>query len=450
MWGNEHGASWLRWSSGGDRDGGRRAADEERAHRDVGDSLAPAGQEYSGRQEPLSYQPATDPDGERLPTEPAQQRRRAQHELRVAKPWPQAPEREGQNREDRRRTNTGDQRPHKLPKVMLAGGNSQRQQAGDSNRSRVGEPVWQTVNGSVDERERDRPAGPPRHRQRLDDQQTPERKRNPDERNGSNRRRLDQERRSTDPRPAGSAAAGRAERPRRPDHAQRFAAVVTGSAPWSTGRHCVNRHGTAEERADQQPARQLLEIHGRDHTSRPVIGVATALLAIAMAATGCGESNDQGPRGADPTNPATSSTATEPPEAAEILAAFEGYRRALRAANESGTDAPTEELRKYLTDPLLSEVVAQLHRNRLRGVYYAGSSVAVDPRVTEVRSEAKPKTAALVTCVDNSDYRLVYRSNNSPVPVPSGNRRTMASYTASYVDGQGWRISDSTSLDQPC
>ncbi|WP_203927911.1 hypothetical protein [Virgisporangium ochraceum] len=94
--------------------------------------------------------------------------------------------------------------------------------------------------------------------------------------------------------------------------------------------------------------------------------------------------------------------------------------------------------------------MAQLHRNRLRGVYYAGNSVALDPRVTEVRPDAQPPTAALVTCVDNSDYRLVYRSNNSPVATPSGNRRVVASYTATYVDGQGWRISDSTSLDQPC
>jgi hypothetical protein len=450
MWGNGHGADWLRWSSGGDRDGGRSAANEKRSHRDVSNPPTPPGENYSGRQEPLNHQPRTDPDSERLPTEPAQQRRRTQHEFRVAKPWPQAPEREGQNGEDRRRTDTGDQSPHELPMLMLVGGNSYREQSDGSNGRRVGKPFGQAVDGNVDERQRDRPAGPPRHRHRLDDRQTPERNKNADQCNGNNCRRLDQERRSTDPHPTGSAATGRAERWGRSKNTQRFAAVVAGPAPRSTGRHCVDGHGTAEERRDQQQTRQLLEIHGRDHTSRPVIGVAAALLAIALATTGCGEGKDQGPRGADPTGPATSATATEPPEAAEILAAFDGYRRALRAANESGTESPTEELRKYLTDPLLSEAVAQLHRNRLRGVYYAGSSVAVDPRVTEVRPDAKPKTAALVTCVDNSDYRLIYRSNNSPVPVPSGNRRMMASYAASYVDGQGWRISDSTSLDQPC
>jgi hypothetical protein len=144
------------------------------------------------------------------------------------------------------------------------------------------------------------------------------------------------------------------------------------------------------------------------------------------------------------------SATIDPPVTAEILAVFEGYRRALRAANESGTDSPGEELRKYLTDPILTEVAAQLHRNLLRGVYYAGSSTALDPRVTEVRPDAQPPTAELVTCVDNTDYRLVHRSNNSPVATPSGNRRMLASYTATYVDGHGWRISDSTTLDQPC
>jgi hypothetical protein len=181
-----------------------------------------------------------------------------------------------------------------------------------------------------------------------------------------------------------------------------------------------------------------------------VVAGVTALMVVTMAAAGCGHGRSQDPQGIETHTGVASSASTEAPAAAEILTTFESYRQALRAANESGTDSPTEELRKYLSDPLLTEAVAQLHRNRLRGVYYAGASVAVDPRVTEVRSDTQPPIAALVTCVDNSDYRLVYRSNNSPVPVPSGNRRMMASYTATYVEGQGWRISDSTSLDQPC
>jgi hypothetical protein len=181
-----------------------------------------------------------------------------------------------------------------------------------------------------------------------------------------------------------------------------------------------------------------------------VVRLVAALAAIVLAAAGCGQDGDRKPSSADPTDAATPSVATDPPDAGEILAVFDGYRRALRAANESGTDSPTEELRKYLADPLLTEAVAQLHRNRLRGVYYAGNSVAIEPRVTEVRAEANPPSASLVTCIDNTDYRLVYRSNNSPVAELSGNRRLMASYTATNVAGHGWRISDSASLDQPC
>jgi hypothetical protein len=171
---------------------------------------------------------------------------------------------------------------------------------------------------------------------------------------------------------------------------------------------------------------------------------------LALVLTGCGKNSAPEPATTESASRTSESSTMDPQDVEEILAVFDGYRTALRTANESGTDSPTEELRKYLADPLLTEAVAQLHRNRLRGVYYAGASVASDSKVTDLQADGQPPTATILTCVDNSSYRLVYRSNGSPVPVPSGNRRSRASYTATYIGGQGWRISDSTSLDQPC
>ncbi|WP_203993977.1 hypothetical protein [Virgisporangium aurantiacum] len=168
-------------------------------------------------------------------------------------------------------------------------------------------------------------------------------------------------------------------------------------------------------------------------------------LLVLIAAVGCGRDVDSEKQPSGMTASAEASTT-----AREILAALYGYKEALRIANESGTETPSKDLSAYLVDPLLSEIAAMIHSNRQKGVYYAGTSVPVDPKVTDLRADAEPPTAVVRACTDNTNYRLVYRRNNSPVPAPSYELRILASYEAVYVAGQGWRICKATNSGEPC
>ncbi len=180
--------------------------------------------------------------------------------------------------------------------------------------------------------------------------------------------------------------------------------------------------------------------------TKPMLGAAVA---AAVALSGC-HGSKPGPAVTTPATPRPSPSATpsvDPTRAAattDILAAFNGYRTAESQANTSGTATPTQELQKYLGDPLLTQVVAGLQQNRTKGVYYTGN-VTTDPKVTDVRLGDQPPSGTIRSCEDYANYRLVYRSNNSPVPVPPANRRFMVTYTATLVTGQGWRITNASS-----
>jgi hypothetical protein len=99
------------------------------------------------------------------------------------------------------------------------------------------------------------------------------------------------------------------------------------------------------------------------------------------------------------------------------LAAYRGYLDTSQALDATG-DWESPELARYVGEPLLSTVRFYARRHAEHGAMYQGT-IGSHPMVREVRLDTRPPTVTLEDCLDYSTYTLVYRSNRSPVPIPS-------------------------------
>jgi|GEM_PF-5131253 len=184
-----------------------------------------------------------------------------------------------------------------------------------------------------------------------------------------------------------------------------------------------------------------------------ILTLGTALT-LAFTVTAC-RGKDLAPA-SDPTGPARSASPTptvDPGVAAATqaaIAAYNGYFSAYAAsAATANPDDPS--LVRFIGGPLLS-----LSQHNLRNLKDHGAVELGNPKTTvtgsTVNLSASPPVVTIEACVDYSDYRLVYASNQSPVPnsalkVP---RYTTTATINLFADGRWLVAGDTPHRDTPC
>lgn len=151
--------------------------------------------------------------------------------------------------------------------------------------------------------------------------------------------------------------------------------------------------------------------------------------------------------------PLTAPAATDDPAAAQAadaaLAAYAGYLAVAEDA-EHEADPHHPDLKKYLADPLLTQVRLGIREAKERGAMRTGSLIS-DPTVTEVNLDSVPVTVVIQDCLDAKNYRMVYADDTDKVVPGTKVGRYLATATATRYDDGRWLISSGVAHpDQPC
>ena len=132
------------------------------------------------------------------------------------------------------------------------------------------------------------------------------------------------------------------------------------------------------------------------------------------------------------------------------VAAYNGYFTAYAAAAATANpDDPN--LATYIGGPLLS-----LSRHNLRTLKDHGAVELGNVKTTVTSSTANltasPPAVTVQACVDYTDYRLVYQSNQSPVPNSALKikRYTTTATVNLFADGRWLVAADAPHRDTPC
>lgn len=189
-------------------------------------------------------------------------------------------------------------------------------------------------------------------------------------------------------------------------------------------------------------------------SSRPGVAAALALALLG----GCGAERPAGDRPAAPPSSAIASApavtsapaTTRSPEeraAADALAAYRAFWAAHTATARAGRfDSPR--MRRYGTDPLLSQMRTALARLAARGILQTGD-VVVHPRVVKVDLAASPPTVTIEDCFDERGLGGVSRKTRKPVEIEPA-RPYESTATVIRVGGR-WKVSRSKPhTDRPC
>jgi hypothetical protein len=182
-----------------------------------------------------------------------------------------------------------------------------------------------------------------------------------------------------------------------------------------------------------------------------------AVVAVAVAAAllvaGCSGSNKppvSTPSSVAPVSPTPSVDASVAAATEAAVAAYSGYFHAYAAAAaKANPDDPN--LATYIGGGLLL-----LSQHNLRNLKDHGAVELGDVKTavtgSSVNLGASPPTVTVQACVDYTDYRLVYRSNQSPVPNSALKlkRYTTTATVNLFADGR-WRVAaDTPHRDTPC
>jgi hypothetical protein len=180
-------------------------------------------------------------------------------------------------------------------------------------------------------------------------------------------------------------------------------------------------------------------------------GALAAAAVLTAATVACGGGGDDLPPPASPEAPETRPTASDPLHQ-EILDVYYASVGAMVAAQQAGNpDDPA--LTRYFLETAQAHLNVQstIQRNQGRGMYYTGTIGIVSAEVAGMDPDATPPIATIESCLDYSDYLLVHREDDSPVPDAETTGRV--SVTAEAVNGTDdrWYIATSTAhWDEPC
>lgn len=193
------------------------------------------------------------------------------------------------------------------------------------------------------------------------------------------------------------------------------------------------------------------EIRTRRRVLTPVV-----LLAVGLVAAGCsGNGSSAQPSSTTSASSAvtTSSPASRDPEAEAAskaaVTAYQGYIQAFAAASQV-PDPDYTGLSRYVNQPLLSRTRHELRSMRAQGVVQVGAQTATVTGTTVDLASDQP-SVTINSCLDYSALRLVYKTNNSPVP-NSRLDKTKVSAIATvwlFVNGQ-WMVIDTKDGTDPC
>jgi len=140
-------------------------------------------------------------------------------------------------------------------------------------------------------------------------------------------------------------------------------------------------------------------------------------LVVAFAIAGC--TSEDTPPVATPSQtarPTAQASKADPGAAAEqqAVAAYNGYIQTYALASQAA-DPDDLNLARYVADPLLSQTRRNIRKLKDIGAVQVGAQKASVVR-SEVDLSAKPPTITIYSCLDFSEMKVVYKSNQSPIP----------------------------------
>ncbi|MPZ25992.1 MAG: hypothetical protein GEV12_05965 [Micromonosporaceae bacterium] len=161
-----------------------------------------------------------------------------------------------------------------------------------------------------------------------------------------------------------------------------------------------------------------------------------------VSVTGCNDNDTDDlppPPAADPA--AAGSQATVDPAHQPILDAYRGSVQAMLAAQAAG-DPEHPDLTRFFAEgtPALFNVVSGVERHTARGTYYAGDLIVTAAEVTDLDLTTTPPEAIIESCLDSTNYRLVRREDNTPVPEAEPGRRYLVISKALQNTDDRWYI----------
>lgn len=188
-------------------------------------------------------------------------------------------------------------------------------------------------------------------------------------------------------------------------------------------------------------------------TQRRRLYTITTVIAVAtVALMGCTDKPTAHPsRSPVSASPTSTLSPAEQQAVDQVLAAYRGYLTVTGKAQSTAT-TDSGELGQYLTDPLLTQTLVNVHNMQVTGQVYTGQLVSVGPRVTMLNLATDPATATIEDCLDATNYRKVRKDTGSPLSSPGQTIRRFTGVTnATLVKGKGWRISQSEAhQERPC
>jgi hypothetical protein len=187
-------------------------------------------------------------------------------------------------------------------------------------------------------------------------------------------------------------------------------------------------------------------------TARRRVAATVAFLALAVCSAAACTRNTPGTP--PPTSaPSKSPTPSVDPSVADAeqqaRAAYAGYIQTWALASQAA-DPDNPDLARYIADPLLSLTRHNIRTLKDIGAVQVGAQTATVQRV-EVDLAAKPPIVTIYSCLDYTNRKLVYKSNQSEVPDsgPGTPKVAAVSKVSLYTSGQ-WLVNEVKQGSHPC
>ncbi|MEH1130066.1 hypothetical protein [Micromonospora sp. CPCC 206061] len=152
-------------------------------------------------------------------------------------------------------------------------------------------------------------------------------------------------------------------------------------------------------------------------TRRRRLAGVLVLLAFASVFAACTD-DEAGSPAPDPAPASSSQTSSVEPSIAsaqqQAIAAYDGYIQTYALASQAA-DPDDPNLARYVADPLLGQSRRNIRKLKDIGAVQVGAQKASVVR-SEVNLSAKPPTITIYSCLDFSEMKVVYKSNQSPIP----------------------------------
>jgi hypothetical protein len=187
-------------------------------------------------------------------------------------------------------------------------------------------------------------------------------------------------------------------------------------------------------------------------SNRPWARVAATLLGAAVAIAGCtSDEPEPGPSTVAPTA-AAATPSVEPSVASaqqQAIAAYNGYIQSWALASQAA-DPDDPNLPRYVANPLLSRTQHNIRKLKDIGAVQLGAQKATVLDST-VDLAAKPPTVTIRSCLDYSDLKLVYKSNQSPVPNSEIKQKKVAAVATATLHTTGqWLVTETKQGSHKC